>query len=150
MKEMLDSTASSCGVCTSAIRRTVPTPFWMVSSSVRPVKTRMVSFCSSALRVAQDGMSLLSGTFSGSQKLDVRRFQTSRSFSSWTRFQLMARTRLSGRNCIFIGLAAFLSERAGDTALHLRAFQRHLTQADVVDGLDALLPGVDLRLVDIA
>src|SRR6476620_1020395 len=65
----------------------------MVSSSVRPVKTRMVSCFSWALRVPQDGMSLDTGTFSGNQKLPVSRSQTSASFSSCTRFQLMAETR---------------------------------------------------------
>ena len=34
--------------------------------------------------------------------------------------------------------------------MHLGAFQRHLAQADVVNGLDAFAPGVDLRAVDIA
>jgi len=63
-----------------------------VSSRVRPVKTRMVSCCSRGVSVAQAGMSLDSGTFSGSQKLLVSRFQTSRSLSSSMRFQLMALT----------------------------------------------------------
>src|SRR5690606_31006473 len=65
----------------------------MVSSRVRPVKTRIVSCFSSAVRVFHDGMSLDTGTFSGSQKLPVSRSQTSASFSSGTRFQLMADTR---------------------------------------------------------
>src|SRR6476659_5961353 len=67
----------------------------MVSSRVRPVKTRMVSCCSSGVSVAHDCTSLDSGTFSGSQKLLTRRFQTSTSLSSWMRFQLMASTWLS-------------------------------------------------------
>ena len=46
-----------------------------------------------AVRVFQDGMSLDTGTFSGSQKLPVRRSQTSASFSSGTRFQLIADAR---------------------------------------------------------
>src|SRR5690606_14257434 len=147
MKEMLESTASSCGVAASAISRTAPTPFWMVSSSVSPVNTRMVSCCSSGVSVAQDGMSLESGTFSGSQKLLVRRFQTSRSLSSSMRFQLMARTRARGHACMFMDVD-LRSEGAGDAALHLGAFERQLTETDVVDGLDALLPGVDLGAVD--
>src|SRR6185437_1454587 len=65
----------------------------MVSSSVRPVNTRMVSCFSWAVRVPQDGMSLDTGTFSGSQKFPVSRSQTSASFSSCTRFQLIAETR---------------------------------------------------------
>ena len=40
-------------------------------------------------------MSLDSGTFSGSQKLLTSRSQTSASFSSWMRFQLIASTWLS-------------------------------------------------------
>src|SRR5690606_16312546 len=100
--------------------------------------------------VAQEGMSFDSGTFSGSQKLLVSRFHTSRSLSSSMRFQLMARTRLVGRKCVFMAFMAFLSERAGDTTLYLRAFERHLAQANVVDGLDALLPRVDLGAVDVA
>ena len=54
MKETLESTASSWGVAASAMRRTAPTPFWIVSSRVRPVKTRMVSCCSSGFSVAQE------------------------------------------------------------------------------------------------
>ncbi len=46
---------------------------WMVSSMVRPVKTRMVSCFSPAVRVPHDGMSLNTGTFSGSQKFPVSR-----------------------------------------------------------------------------
>ena len=59
---------------------------WMVSSRVRPVNTRVVMFFSAAFRVAQDCTSLDSGTFSGSQKLLVRRFQISRSLLSMSRF----------------------------------------------------------------
>ena len=69
-----------------------PPSFWIVSSNVRPVKTRIVSCCSTGFSVAQEGMSFDNGTFSGNQKLPVRRFQTSRSLSSSMRFQLMART----------------------------------------------------------
>src|SRR5206468_6146333 len=75
------------------IRLTAPTVPWMVSSSVRPVNTRMVICFSWAVRVPQDGMSLDTGTFSGSQKLPVSRSQTSASFSSCSRFQLIAETR---------------------------------------------------------
>ncbi|EPQ79256.1 hypothetical protein MMEU_5253 [Mycobacterium marinum str. Europe] len=53
----------------------------------------MVSCFSPAVSVPQEGMSLDTGTFSGSQKLPVNRSQTSASFSSWTRFQLIAETR---------------------------------------------------------
>ncbi|CNU27189.1 Uncharacterised protein [Salmonella enterica subsp. enterica serovar Bovismorbificans] len=67
--------------------------FWIVSSSVSPVNTRMVSCCSAALSVCQAGISFDNGTFSGSQKLLVRRFHTSRSLSSWILFQLMALIR---------------------------------------------------------
>ncbi len=42
------------------------------------------------------------------------------------------------------------AKHGADAALHLGALKGELAQADVVDGLDALLPGVDLRLVDIA
>jgi hypothetical protein len=52
----------------------------------------MVRVCSSGVSVFHDWMSLDSGTFSGSQKLFTRRFHTSRSLSSWMRFQLMAWT----------------------------------------------------------
>src|ERR1700727_1796838 len=65
----------------------------MVSSSVRPVNTRMVSCFSCAVSVFQDGMSLDTGTFSGNQKLPVNRSHTSASFSSCRRFQLIAETR---------------------------------------------------------
>ena len=91
MNAMLVYTASSCGVSASGISDTAPTVPWMVSSSVRPVNTRMVSRCSSGV-VFHDWMSFDSGTFSGSQKLSTRRFQTSRSLSSWMRFQLIALT----------------------------------------------------------
>ncbi|CFS34432.1 Uncharacterised protein [Mycobacterium tuberculosis] len=90
---MLVNTASSCGVSASGIRLTAPTVPWMVSSMVRPVKTRMVSCFSPAVRVPHDGMSLDTGTFSGSQKFPVSRSQTSASFSSCSRFQLIAETR---------------------------------------------------------
>ena len=90
MKAMLVSTASSCGVWASGIIEGAPTVFWMVSSSVSPVNTRMVSVCSSSRSVPQLCTSFESGTFSGSQKLAVRRFHTSRSLSSCNRFQLMA------------------------------------------------------------
>src|SRR6185369_11044116 len=65
----------------------------MVSSSVRPVNTRMVSCFSVGVSVLHDGMSLDTGTFSGSQKLPVSRSHTSASFSSCRRFQLIAETR---------------------------------------------------------
>ena len=65
----------------------------MVSSSVSPVNTRMVSCFSLAVNVPQDGMSLDTGTFSGSQKLPASRSQTSASFLSCRRFQLIAETR---------------------------------------------------------
>ncbi len=65
----------------------------MVSSSVRPVKTRIVICFSWAVSVPHDGMSLDTGTFSGNQKLPVSRSQTSASFSSCRRFQLIAETR---------------------------------------------------------
>src|SRR6478736_6183906 len=44
----------------------------------------------SGVSVLHDWMSFDSGTFSGSQKLFTRRFHTSRSLSSWMRFQLIA------------------------------------------------------------
>src|SRR5271166_4411629 len=65
----------------------------MVSSSVSPVNTRMVSCFSLGVSVPQDGMSLDTGTFSGSQKFPVSRSQTSASLSSCSRFQLIAETR---------------------------------------------------------
>src|SRR6516165_7138902 len=65
----------------------------MVSSSVSPVNTRIVSCFSPAVSVPHDGRSLDTGTFSGSQKLPVSRSQTSASFSSCSRFQLIAETR---------------------------------------------------------
>lgn len=69
-----------------------PTVLWIVSSMVSPAKTRVVMVCSSAVSVRHEERSLLSGTFSGSQKLLVRRSQTSASMSSVTRFQLIAGT----------------------------------------------------------
>ncbi len=95
MNAMLVYTASSCGVNASGMRLTAPTVPWMVSSMVSPVNTRVVIHFSSSFSVAHDWMSLDSGTFSGSQKLLVSRFQTSTSFSSSIRFQLMACTRLT-------------------------------------------------------
>src|ERR1700730_8129932 len=65
----------------------------MVSSSVSPVKTRIVNCFSLAVSVPHDGRSLDTGTFSGSQKFPVRRSQTSASLSSCRRFQLIAETR---------------------------------------------------------
>src|ERR1700755_159046 len=65
----------------------------MVSSNVNPVNTRMVSCFSLAVSVPHEGMSLDTGTFSGNQKLPVSRSQTSASFSSCKRFQLIAETR---------------------------------------------------------
>src|SRR5699024_11951772 len=67
----------------------------VLSTIVSPVNPRVVISCSSWLSVCQDWTSLDSGTFSGSQKLPVRRCQTSTSFSSSTRFQLIADTRLA-------------------------------------------------------
>src|SRR5829696_7390314 len=90
---MLVYTASSCGVSESGIRLTAPTVPWMVSSSVKPVNTRMVNCFSWAVSVFQDGMSLDTGTFSGNQKFPVNRSHTSASFSSCRRFQLIAETR---------------------------------------------------------
>jgi hypothetical protein len=92
MNAMLVYTASSCGVSESGISDTAPTVPWIVSSSVRPVNTRIVSVCSSGVSVFHDCTSFDSGTFSGSQKLLTRRFHTSTSFSSWMRFQLIALT----------------------------------------------------------
>ena len=79
----------------SGISETAPTVPWIVSSRVRPVNTRIVSVCSSGVSVFHDWMSFDSGTFSGSQKLFTRRFQTSRSLSSWILFQLIALTWLT-------------------------------------------------------
>src|ERR1700757_3799911 len=93
MNAMLVYTASSCGVSASGIRLTAPTVPWMVSSSVSPVNTRIVSCFSPAVSVPHDGRSLDTGTFSGSQKLPVSRSQTSASLSSCSRFQLIAETR---------------------------------------------------------
>ncbi len=92
MKAMFVSTASSCGVTASGMSEIAPTVPWIVSSRVSPVKTRIVSVFSSSVSVAHEGTSLLSGTFSGDQKLPVRRSQTSSSTGSTTRFQLMAST----------------------------------------------------------
>src|SRR5699024_347467 len=163
MKAMLVYTASSCGVSASGIRLTAPTVPWMVSSIVSPVNTRVVISCSSWLSVCQDWTSLDSGTFSGSQKLPVRRCQTSTPFSSSTRFQLLADTRLArgsfseavillpsqGSWSMFGVLRARASQHAAHAILNLGAFQRQLTQPDVVQGLDALAPGVDLGLVQV-
>src|SRR3954471_2489758 len=93
MNAMLVYTASSCGVSASGIRLTAPTVPWMVSSRVRPVNTRIVNCFSWAVSVFHDGMSLDTGTFSGNQKFPVNRSQTSASFSSCSRFQLIAETR---------------------------------------------------------
>src|SRR6476661_1058222 len=180
MNAMFVYTASSCGVSASGIRETAPTVPWMVSSRVSPVNTRMVSCCSTGVSVFHDWTSLDSGTFSGSQKLFTRRFQTSTSLSSWMRFQLMASTWLSSltfsvmsspmRWVGFLSVKAYDGGRApavvrglwsrqarpqglqhaGDAALYLGPFQRELAETDVVDRLDALLPGVDLGLVDVA
>src|SRR6476660_1334216 len=70
----------------------------MVSSRVSPVNTRMVSCCSTGVSVFHDWTSLDSGTFSGSQKLFTRRFQTATSVSSWILFQLIAWTWLTSGN----------------------------------------------------
>src|SRR5690554_693687 len=169
MKTRLDSTASSCGVMTSMMRLTAPRVPWMVSSSVRPVSTRVVIVFSSSVSVAQDWMSLDSGTFSGSQKLLVSRSQTSRSLGSSTLFQLIAWIGLI-RSVFSVVVsvsviavrpkraASFLywwrsarddSERATDAVLHLGAHQGLLTQPDVVQRLDALAPGVDLGPVQV-
>ena len=40
-------------------------------------------------------------------------------------------------------------EHAGYAALDLGTFQRHLAQADVVQGLNALAPRINLRAVDL-
>jgi len=92
MNAMLVSTASSWGVTASGIRETAPTVPCTVSSRVRPVNTRVVMSFSGSFRVDQDWMSFESGIFSGSQKFPVRRSQTSSSFGSCIRFQLMAWT----------------------------------------------------------
>ena len=96
MNAMFVITASSCGVWQSGSMVTAPTVPWMVSSRVKPVKTRMVVSFSFSVSVFQLGMSLETGTFSGSQKLPVSRSQTSRSLSSGMVFQLMALTGLFG------------------------------------------------------
>lgn len=67
-----------------------------VSSMVRPVTTRVVSVRSSGRIRCHAGMSVDSGTFSGSQKLAVNRFHTSRSLPSGTRFQFTGRRRAVG------------------------------------------------------
>src|SRR5690625_4166574 len=169
MKTRLDSTASSWGVMTSGMRLTAPRVPWMVSSSVRPVSTRVVMVFSSAERVAHDWMSLDSGTFSGSQKFVVRRSQTSRSFGSSTWFQLIAwigliRSVFSVVGVVVIsgigrgaprsflgrgGGGAGRSERAAHAVLHLGAGQGLLAEPDVVERLDALAPSVDLRPVEV-
>src|SRR5659263_432296 len=109
-------------------------------------------------------MSLDSGIFSGSQKFPTRRSQTSASLSSSRRFQLMAWTLLTSLSfsCITSPSSswptaprsctqhALRSEHARDAVLDLGALERLLTQADVVERLDALAPRVDLRLVDVA
>src|SRR5690554_2914838 len=149
MNAMLVYTASSCGVTASGISETAPTVPWIVSSSVSPVNTRMVIVCSSGVSVFHDWISFDSGTFSGSQKLFTRRFQTSRSFSSWMRFQLIACTWSTsvslGEGVITISLSHKYvisgSEHAADALGHVSALERHLAKTDVVDRLDALAPG---------
>src|SRR6187431_2585211 len=111
----------------------------MVSSSVRPVKTRMVSVFSCSVSVAHDCTSLETGTFSGSQKLPTRRSQTSASLSSSSRFQLIAETRLTSLSFSLIGVLPSCrsenpekwSEHARDAALDLGALECQLAQADV-------------------
>src|SRR5688572_3291200 len=69
------------------------------------------------------------------------------------RFQLMAWTWSRSWSFSLISplsKSGSASQRAGDAFGHVRALQSHLTQADVVDRLDALAPGVDLGLVDVA
>ncbi|KFI24663.1 hypothetical protein CG51_17585 [Haematobacter missouriensis] len=105
MNAMFESTASSCGVAASAMSAGAPTVFCTVSSSVSPVNTRIVSRRSSAVSVDHEGMSLDSGTFSGNQKLPVRRFQTSRSLSSCRRFQFTARA--TTRDCTLSFMVLF-------------------------------------------
>src|SRR5699024_4924485 len=46
-------------------------------------------------------------------------------------------------------IEAARSQGAADAAFDLGALDRHLPQTGVVEGLDALAPGVDLRLVDV-
>ncbi len=108
MNAMFVYTASSCGVIASGMSETAPTVPWIVSSSVRPVNTRIVSSCSSGVSVFHDWMSLDSGIFSGSQKLLTSRFQTSTSLSSWMRFQLIAWTW--SMSLSFSGVMRFLVE----------------------------------------
>src|SRR5699024_12598168 len=128
-------------------------------SMVSPVNTRVVIHFSSSFSVAHDWMSLDSGTFSGSQKLLVSRFQTSTSFSSSIRFQLMACTRLTsgsfsetvisspsdtgGRGWAWAGA----SQHAADATLHLSAFQRQLPQPAVGQALEGICPRFDWCLV---
>src|SRR5690625_539870 len=177
MKTRLDSTASSWGVMTSGIRLTAPRVPWMVSSSVSPVSTRVVIVFSASLSVAHDGMSLDSGTFSGSQKLLVRRCQTSRSLGSSTRFQLMAyrgsisfvvmsplgrRPRSPCRRWVMKArrrdsldagrgrTGSSPSQLARDASLGLGAGEGLLANPDVVEALDPLAPGVDVGLVEVA
>src|SRR5215212_12130799 len=96
----------------------------MVSSSVRPVKTRMVISFSWGVSVPQDGMSLDTGTFSGNQKLPVSRSHTSASFSSCKRFQLIAETRsisftlsVTGTPLHHVGIVCFGHYPWGPTTL---------------------------------
>jgi hypothetical protein len=97
MNAMLVYTACSCSVREFSIWQISPTVACTVSSMVKPVKTRMVSVRSSALSLLfHAGRSLDSGTFSGNQKFEVKRFQTSRSFSSVMWFQFTGRRRAAG------------------------------------------------------
>ena len=90
---MLVSTASSCGVRASGISDTAPTVPCSVSRRVRPVNTRFVMSCSVL------GEGLPAWQVVGERNLlrqpevPVRRSQTSKSFSSSRRFQLIAETR---------------------------------------------------------
>src|SRR5690606_23131374 len=168
MNTRLESTASSCGVMTSGMRLTAPRVPWMVSSSVRPVRTRVVIVVSSSESVAHDWMSLDSGTFARSQKSVVRRSQTSRSMGTAIGVQLIAwiglmRSVLSVVVVVMSGVGApgrrgpfsaeegwsGRSERAAHAVLHLRAGEGLLPEADVVERLDALAPSVDLRPVEV-
>src|SRR5699024_2636949 len=132
---------------------TAPTVPWIVSSRVSPVKTRIVRSFSGSVSDDHDWTSLLSGTFSGSQKLAVSRSQTSPSTSSSTRFQLIGSM---GETSVLVSVmcsprsecASGGSEHARDAALDLGPLERQLAQADVVDRLDPLPPRVDLCLVD--
>ncbi len=58
-------------------------------------------------------------------------------------FQLIARIRVKW-------VILFSLQRAGHAAFDFGTFQRQLAQTDVIQRLDALLPRVDLRLIDIA